>query len=129
MPAARSATKKKRPQATPPPEDFGWRELYELAVSRKRERPPKSRTTRLFQGGIEGIATKLGEGAVVTALAAQRGEPGVFIGAATDLLYHLTVLMATVGVTPDQVLELLRERHELLEREKERPRRRGTTRK
>ncbi len=100
------------------PARFGWEELFQLVVSRKKEKPKNSYTTKLFEAGIDRIAQKVGEEAVETIIAARQGEPALFIGEVADLLYHVTVLMAAVGVTPEQVNELLRERHEVIEKKR-----------
>jgi len=118
-------------RAAPEVERFGWEELYVLVASRKKEKPKGSYTTKLFEAGLDRIAQKVGEEAVETILAARQGEPGLFVGEVADLIYHLTVLMAAVGVTPGQVRELLRERHEVIEKKKRRraaPVRRKTAR-
>ena len=63
---------------------------------RKRNPPPKSYTTSLFQGGVPKIAGKIMEEAAEVVAAA--GEPGAdgrthLIYEAADLIYHLFVLL------------------------------------
>ena len=111
---------KRAPGASRPNVRFGWEELYRLVLLRKEERPRGSGTTELFAGGRTGIARRFGASAVDTMLAAADGEPSIFIGEVADLVYHLTVLMAAVGVSPAQLEELLRERHEVWEKRKSR---------
>ena len=86
-------------------------ELEALIVQRDRERPPGSYTTRLFQGGMRGIAQKVGEEGVETALAAVAQSPAELAGESADLLYHLIVLLRARGLTLTDVVEVLRMRH------------------
>jgi phosphoribosyl-ATP pyrophosphohydrolase/phosphoribosyl-AMP cyclohydrolase len=99
--------------APPPPARFGWSELHSLVLTRKREKPRGSATSKLLGAGVETIARKVAEESSQTIAAARKGEPSLFIGEVADLVYTVTVLMAAVGVTPAQVEELLRERHEV----------------
>lgn len=107
--------------AVPESRRFGWEELHSLVLERKRTRPRGSYTVKLFDAGLDRIAQKVGEEAVETILSARQGEPGLFVGEVADLLYHVTVLMAAVGVSPAQVSELLRQRHETLTKKKGTP--------
>ena len=64
---------------------------------RKRTRPEKSYTTRLFDGGVAKIGAKVTEEAAEVVEAA--GEPGDAgrdhtVREAADVLYHLLVLLA-----------------------------------
>ena len=72
-------------------------ELMAVIADRKRNLPENSYTTRLFQGGVAKIGSKLLEEAREVVEAA--GEPGEagrkhLIYEAGDVLYHLFVLLA-----------------------------------
>ncbi len=49
------------------------------------------------------IAQKLGEEAVETVIAATMGDNQQIIDESADLLYHLLVIWAASGITPDDV--------------------------
>lgn len=83
-------------------------ELEAVVRTRKREMPEGSYTTHLFSKGNEKIRKKLGEEAVELLLARERGE---IIYEASDLLYHLLVLLADEGITFSELEAELRRRH------------------
>jgi phosphoribosyl-ATP pyrophosphohydrolase/phosphoribosyl-AMP cyclohydrolase len=89
-------------------------DLYALVESRKRERPEGSYTTYLFDQGLDKILKKVGEESSETIIAAKNQDPGVLIKEASDLLYHLIVLMVERGPTLGQI------RDELVSRGKKR---------
>ncbi|HLO75674.1 MAG TPA: phosphoribosyl-ATP diphosphatase, partial [Magnetospirillum sp.] len=65
--------------------------------------PETSYTAKLFAKGRKKIAQKVGEEAVETALAAVAEGPQAVAAESADLLYHLLVLWADTGVSPDDV--------------------------
>jgi phosphoribosyl-ATP pyrophosphohydrolase/phosphoribosyl-AMP cyclohydrolase len=83
-----------------------------LIAERYRERPPESYTTKLFESGLKRIAQKVGEEAVETALAAAADGKEEFLEEASDLLYHLLVLLRARDSNVSELLALLRSRHE-----------------
>ncbi|TGE18086.1 bifunctional phosphoribosyl-AMP cyclohydrolase/phosphoribosyl-ATP diphosphatase HisIE [Hymenobacter elongatus] len=88
-------------------------ELEQL-VQRRRDFPdedPKSYTASLFRKGLPKIAQKVGEEAVETVIDAVAGNKQGLPGEAADLLYHLLVLLAASGLSLDDVLAVLRQRH------------------
>jgi phosphoribosyl-ATP pyrophosphohydrolase/phosphoribosyl-AMP cyclohydrolase len=84
--------------------------LDAVIAARERERPDGSYTTGLFDGGIRGIAQKVGEEGVETALAAVAQDDAALLGEAADLLYHLLVLLRARGLSLAGVERLLRSR-------------------
>jgi len=64
-----------------------------------------SRTSRLFQAGVQKMAKKLAEEAVEVGLEAVQMQSDKVILESADLLYHLCVLWAACDVTPEAVLE------------------------
>src|SRR5690606_9198524 len=72
--------------------------LDALLGQRAAERPAGSYTTRLFEGGVRGIAQKVGEEGVETALAAVAQDDAALLGEAADLTYHLLVLLRARGL-------------------------------
>ena len=94
-----------------PAEDGFIRSLSELIRGRHAEMPENSYTTKLFIKGVKKIAQKVGEEAVESAIEAVDGNRDRFIYEASDLIYHLLVLLEQMNVTlPDLERELL-QRH------------------
>jgi len=87
------------------PGDF-LAELDALIATRERERPEGS-----FTSGVRRIAQKVGEEGVETALAAVAQDDDALLGEASDLVYHLLVLLRARGLGLGDVAELLRQRH------------------
>jgi phosphoribosyl-ATP pyrophosphohydrolase len=84
--------------------------LFETIKSRHNDSPKKSYTAKLFSKGRGKIACKLVEEATETIVAAlYEGEDKV-ISESADLLFHLLVLWAEVGIEPTQVWEELASR-------------------
>jgi phosphoribosyl-ATP pyrophosphohydrolase len=86
-----------------------------MAVIQDRnvQRPAKSYTTRLLDGGVEAIGQKVCEEAAeaVDAATVAKNDRGYsLIYEAADLIYHLFVLMAYCGVTLTDVEEELERR-------------------
>lgn len=86
-------------------------ELDALIRERELDRPPGSYTTTLFDSGTKGIAQKVGEEGVEAALAAVAENDSALLGEAADLIYHLTVLLRSRGLSLQAVVEVLRDRH------------------
>ena len=89
--------------------DFGetLARLYELIASRQRERPEGSYTTYLFDQGIDKILKKVGEEATETIVAAKNDDQDAFVNEASDLLYHLVVLLVERGVRLKEISDEL----------------------
>lgn len=77
--------------------------LYAVVATRKGADPKESYTGKMFAKGRNKIAQKVGEEAVETAIAAVAEGKEDVISESADLLYHLTVLWADCGVTPDDI--------------------------
>jgi len=85
-------------------------ELYEVIIDRKLNPVEGSYTNYLFSKGIDKICKKLGEEAVEVVISAINGEKKDIIYEVADLEYHLLVLMAEKGITPDDIYDELRSR-------------------
>jgi phosphoribosyl-ATP pyrophosphohydrolase len=85
-------------------------ELYAVIASRKGGDPANSYTAQLLAEGMPRIARKFGEEAVETLIEALKGDGERLAAESADLLYHLLVMWAAAGVTPDRVWRLLDER-------------------
>lgn len=87
-------------------------ELQDFIGKRKTELPEDSYTTALFKKGTKRIAQKVGEEALETALEAVDGNSEKIVYEASDLLYHLVVLLADRGLRIEDVASELLKRHQ-----------------
>jgi phosphoribosyl-AMP cyclohydrolase / phosphoribosyl-ATP pyrophosphohydrolase len=85
--------------------------LTELIESRKESRPEGSYTTYLFDSGLDKILKKVGEEAAETIIAAKNASSKELVAEASDLIYHLLVLLVERGVSLGEVTGELRSRH------------------
>lgn len=85
--------------------------LDALVKSRRDSMPEGSYTTSLFQAGAARVAQKVGEEGVELALARMKDDPKEMVSEAADLLFHMLVLLADAGLSLDDALAVLRERH------------------
>jgi phosphoribosyl-ATP pyrophosphohydrolase len=81
--------------------------LYRAILDRREADPDTSYTARLFHRGRAKIAQKLGEEAVETVIEALGGDKDKLAQESADLLYHLLVLWADVGLKPKDVYDVL----------------------
>jgi phosphoribosyl-ATP pyrophosphohydrolase len=85
--------------------------LFATIAARKAEGDTgSSYTAKLLSEGVQKCAKKFGEEAVETALAAVSGDKAQLAGESADALYHLLVLWAAAGITPDDVYAALKSR-------------------
>ena len=78
-------------------------ELYHIVKQRKESPVEGSYTCYLFEKGLDKILKKCGEECAETIIAAKNGDKAETVLEITDLLYHLVVLMAQQGITPDDI--------------------------
>lgn len=86
----------------------------ERLVQRRHQHPdedPKSYTASLFRKGMPKIAQKVGEEAVETVIDAVGGNTEGLKGEAADLLYHVLVLLTASGLSMEDVVGVLKQRH------------------
>ena len=86
-------------------------DLDALVQQRESDRPTGSYTTRLFDEGIRRIAQKVGEEGVEAALAAVVQDDAALLGESADLLFHLTVLLRARGLSLQDAVAVLQQRH------------------
>lgn len=93
-------------------DDQGFiRELQEVILRRKAERPDGSYTVKLFDKGTNKIAQKVGEEAVETVIEAVDNNDDAMIYEASDLIYHLLVLLVHKGLSISDLEKELARRH------------------
>ncbi len=73
------------------------RHLGAFIKTRHEQMPEGSYTTKLFNKGVPKIAQKVGEEAVETVIEAVAGNYDDMIYEASDLIYHLLVLLESTG--------------------------------
>ena len=87
------------------------RYLQSVIQGRHRDMPEGSYTTRLFTKGVNKIAQKVGEEAVETVIEAVAQHREDFIYEASDLIYHLLVLLEANGCSIADLEKELAKRH------------------
>ena len=85
--------------------------LQDFINTRHEEMPEGSYTTSLFKDGINRMAQKVGEEAVETVIEATNGTEDRLIYEASDLIYHLIVLLTSKGLRIDDLARELKKRH------------------
>jgi len=85
--------------------------LQDFIVRRREEMPENSYTTSLFNEGIGRISQKVGEEAVETIIEAMSGDDERLLYEASDLLYHLIVLLTYKGYRIEDLANELKSRH------------------
>ena len=86
--------------------------LEDVIIERKRIPKPGSYTNRLFDAGINKVAQKVGEEAVELVIEAKDNDREKFLNEAADLMYHYLVLLAAKGNSLEDVVKILRSRHQ-----------------
>jgi phosphoribosyl-ATP pyrophosphohydrolase/phosphoribosyl-AMP cyclohydrolase len=87
-------------------------ELQDFINKRKEEMPEGSYTTKLFKDGVNKIAQKVGEEALETVIEATNCTTDHLVYEASDLLYHLLVLLTEKGLRIEDVAAELQKRHD-----------------
>ncbi len=86
-------------------------ELQDFIEKRHEEMPEGSYTTSLFKDGINRMAQKVGEEALETVIEAVNGSEERLIYEASDMFYHLIVLLTEKGIRIERIAEELQTRH------------------
>lgn len=85
--------------------------LQDFIDRRFKEMPEGSYTTSLFKSGVNRMAQKVGEEAVETVIEATNGTDDRLIYEASDLIYHLIVLLTSKGHRIEELAAELVKRH------------------
>ena len=80
-------------------------DLERLLISRRKNKPKGSYSTKLFKKGVDKIAQKLGEEAVETIIASKNKGQAELVGETADLIYHLLVLLVEKEIPLDTVIQ------------------------
>src|SRR5215469_10668504 len=84
--------------------------LWQTIAARREASADASYTAKLLAGGPAGVARKLGEEALEAVIEAVNGDSAALTRESADLLYHLLVLWAAAGLSPDDVADELARR-------------------
>ena len=84
--------------------DSTLKALYQVILDRKTNPQEGSYTCYLFDKGLDKILKKVGEECAETIIAAKNDVPTETVGEASDLIYHLLVLLAEKEIPLDDVL-------------------------
>lgn len=84
--------------------------IYDIILSRRKASPDNSYVAGLFSDGLEKIISKVEEESKETQEAGVNESNKELIAESSDLLFHLMVLWAYRGVTPEEVFEELSSR-------------------
>lgn len=85
--------------------------LFDLIADRKSNPVPGSYTNYLFEKGVDKICKKIGEESAETIIAAKNNDPEELIYEASDLIYHLLVLLNNQNVDLESLFQELTKRH------------------
>lgn len=85
--------------------------LYKLVKQRKIDLPENSYTTHLFKRGADRIIQKVGEEAVETVIAAKNRDKLEIVNEASDLVFHLMVMLAEQNIEFSEIVSNLQKRH------------------
>ncbi|MBQ7945711.1 MAG: bifunctional phosphoribosyl-AMP cyclohydrolase/phosphoribosyl-ATP diphosphatase HisIE [Bacteroidales bacterium] len=92
--------------------DFEFlRYLQDFIDKRYQEMPEGSYTTSLFKSGVNRMAQKVGEEAVETVIEAISCNDERFLYEASDMIYHLIVLLTSKGYRLEDLGKELKKRH------------------
>jgi len=78
-------------------------DLYNVVLDRKKNPSDRSYTCYLLEQGLDKILKKCGEECAETIIAAKNGQNEDTVNELCDLLYHLSVLMVSQGISLDEV--------------------------
>jgi len=80
-----------------------FKALYETIIERRDNPQEGSYTCYLLDTGIDKILKKIGEESAETIIAAKNGTHDELVGEIGDLIYHLTVMMVSCGISLEDV--------------------------
>ena len=86
-------------------------ELQDFINKRHKEMPEGSYTTSLFKDGLNRMAQKVGEEALEAVIEATNGTDERLIYEASDMFYHLIVLLTSKGLRIEDIAKELQVRH------------------
>ncbi|HUM51419.1 MAG TPA: bifunctional phosphoribosyl-AMP cyclohydrolase/phosphoribosyl-ATP diphosphatase HisIE [Chitinophagales bacterium] len=88
-------------------------DLEKIILDRKINPTESSYTSLLFKKGLNKIAQKVGEEAVEVVIEAKDNNDDLFKNESADLLFHLLVLFAEKNISLNEVIDVLKKRHQV----------------
>lgn len=85
-------------------------DLHAVLLTRKNAEAEKSYVASLYKGGVKKIAAKIIEEANEAIAEAENNDNEKLKSESADLLFHLAVLWAHQGISPDDILNVLESR-------------------
>lgn len=94
--------------------EYGFLSELEKVISNRKlnSNSEKSYVASLFEKGINKIAQKVGEEAVEVVIEAKDDNEYLFLNESADLLFHYLILLQAKGYTLQNVVEVLKQRHQ-----------------
>lgn len=86
-------------------------ELFSILQQRKLAPTSSSYTSRLYEKGLDAILKKIGEEGTEVVMAAKEHSKENLIHEASDLLFHLLVLLSYENITPQEIAQELQNRN------------------
>ncbi len=83
------------------------KELAQVLEARKTAEPESSYVAGLYSRGLDAILKKIGEEATETVMAAKDGDRDQVVYETADLWFHTLVLLASMDIHPDEILNEL----------------------
>ena len=77
--------------------------LFSIIEERKKTKKKGSYTSFLFNKGMNKIAQKVSEETAETVIEAIQGKKKLVVQESCDLLYHLMVMWAKLGINPNEI--------------------------
>ena len=77
--------------------------LFSIIEERKKTKKKGSYTSFLFNKGMNKIAQKVSEETAETVIEAIQGKKKLAVQESCDLLYHLMVMWAKLGINPNEI--------------------------
>ena len=85
-------------------------ELYRIIKERQLKMPEGSYVASLFKAGQDRIIQKVGEEATEVVIAAKNSDKQKIVSEVADLSFHLLVMLASMNITPEEILAELEKR-------------------
>jgi len=86
------------------------KELTQVLEQRKSADADSSYVASLYAKGLDSILKKVGEEATETVMAAKDGDAQKIVHETADLWFHTLVMLVSLGIPPQQVLDELGKR-------------------
>ncbi|MEY5045762.1 MAG: hypothetical protein RL713_987, partial [Bacteroidota bacterium] len=86
--------------------------LESIIEQRKNSTDGGSYVKSLFEKGVNKIAQKVGEEAVELVIEAKDNDKDKFLNEGADLLFHYLLLLNSKGHTLEEVIAILKQRHQ-----------------